>query len=111
MNVIVVAAECAPWSKTGGLGDVVGSLPKALSCCSHNITDMEVGYFHTFKDGVDFVFINSSIFHAVASNIYGGSHEVMVKMHGGGVKTYDIALQSCHGGETTHLATDTWVRV
>jgi starch synthase len=37
---------------------------------------MEVGYFHTFEDGVDFVFINSSIFHAVASNIYGGSHEV-----------------------------------
>ncbi|CAN5973479.1 unnamed protein product [Sphagnum jensenii] len=102
MNVIVVAAECAPWSKTGGLGDVVGSLPKALSCHSHNIMvvapqytnyadaretgiwkiynvsgqDMEVGYFHTFEDGVDFVFINSSIFHAVASNNYGGSHEV-----------------------------------
>ncbi|CAM6059641.1 unnamed protein product [Sphagnum tenellum] len=102
MNVIVVAAEYAPWSKTGALGDVVGSLPKALSCHSHNITvvapqytnyadawetgiwkiynvsgqDMEVGYFHTFEDGVDFVFINSSIFHAVASNIYGGSHEL-----------------------------------
>jgi hypothetical protein len=38
--------------------------------------DIEVGYFHTYKDGVDFVFIDSSIFHAVASNIYGGSHEV-----------------------------------
>ncbi len=38
--------------------------------------DLEVGYFHTYKDGVDFVFIDSSIFHAVASNIYGGSREV-----------------------------------
>jgi hypothetical protein len=38
--------------------------------------DMEVGYFHTFEDEVDFVFINSSIFHAVASYIYGGSHEL-----------------------------------
>ncbi|CAK9275792.1 unnamed protein product [Sphagnum jensenii] len=37
MNVIVVAAEYAPWSKTGALGDVVRSLPKALSCRSHNI--------------------------------------------------------------------------
>ncbi len=40
---------------------------------------MEVGYFHTFEDGVDFVFINSSIFHAVASNIYGGSHELLTE--------------------------------
>jgi starch synthase len=41
--------------------------------------DLEVGYFHTYKDGVDFVFIDSSIFHAVASNIYGGSHEEVLR--------------------------------
>jgi starch synthase len=37
MTVIVVAAECAPWSKTGGLGDVVGALPKALSRRGHRV--------------------------------------------------------------------------
>jgi starch synthase len=41
--------------------------------------DLEVGYFHTYKDGVDFVFIDSPIFHAVASNIYGGSREEVLR--------------------------------
>ncbi|MBI5474951.1 MAG: glycogen synthase [Ignavibacteriae bacterium] len=30
MNVAIVASECAPFAKTGGLADVVGALPKSL---------------------------------------------------------------------------------
>ncbi|CAI5536800.1 unnamed protein product [Closterium sp. Naga37s-1] len=102
MNVVMVASECAPWSKTGGLGDVVGALPKALARRGHRVMvvvprygnyeglestnvrkrfnvagqDMEVLYQHKYVDGVDFVFIDHNWFHHLNQNIYGGSREV-----------------------------------
>ncbi|KAF9626187.1 hypothetical protein IFM89_031314 [Coptis chinensis] len=107
MNIILVAAECAPWSKTGGLGDVAGALPKALARRGHrvmvvvprysnyaelsdtgvrrryNITgqDVEVTYHRTYIDGVDFVFIDNHMFHHIEHNIYGGERvEILRRM-------------------------------
>ncbi|KAG9139942.1 hypothetical protein Leryth_026298 [Lithospermum erythrorhizon] len=105
MNVILVAAECAPWSKTGGLGDVAGALPKALARRGHRVMviaprygnyaepqdtgvrkrykvdgqDMEVNYFHAYVDGVDFVFIDSPILRNIEKNIYGGNRVDILK--------------------------------
>ncbi|EFJ52150.1 hypothetical protein VOLCADRAFT_103172 [Volvox carteri f. nagariensis] len=98
MNVVMVGAECAPWSKTGGLGDVMAALPKALARRGHRVmvvvpryenypnawetgvrriynvfnSQQEVGYFHAYVDGVDYIFVDHSSFHNRGKNIYGG---------------------------------------
>eukprot|EP00193_Tetraselmis_chui_P002039 CAMPEP_0177760274 /NCGR_PEP_ID=MMETSP0491_2-20121128/5181_1 /TAXON_ID=63592 /ORGANISM="Tetraselmis chuii, Strain PLY429" /LENGTH=795 /DNA_ID=CAMNT_0019276165 /DNA_START=278 /DNA_END=2665 /DNA_ORIENTATION=- len=96
MKVVMVGAEMAPWSKTGGLGDVMGALPKALAHRGHRTmaiapryenyegatdtgvlvrfrvfnSDHEVRYYHQYKDGVDYVFIDHPVYHNAGKNIY-----------------------------------------
>ncbi|HEX4485760.1 MAG TPA: glycogen synthase GlgA [Terriglobales bacterium] len=38
MHIAFVASECVPFSKTGGLADVVGALPHALAAAGHQIS-------------------------------------------------------------------------
>ncbi|TKY64153.1 Granule-bound starch synthase 1 [Spatholobus suberectus] len=88
MNLIFIGTEVAPWSKTGGLGDVLGGLPPALAGNGHrvmtiaprydqykdawdtsDIVEVKVGdrtekvrYFHCYKRGVDRVFVDHPMF-------------------------------------------------
>ena len=38
MHIAFVASECVPFSKTGGLADVVGALPRALAAMGHQVS-------------------------------------------------------------------------
>jgi starch synthase len=37
MHIVFAASECAPWAKTGGLADVVSSLPRQLVRMGHRV--------------------------------------------------------------------------
>jgi len=38
MHIVFAASECVPFSKTGGLADVVGALPRALVSAGHQVS-------------------------------------------------------------------------
>lgn len=98
MKIVFISTEVSPWSKTGGLGDVVGSLPVELAKRGHKVMSIsprydqyrgawdtsvrteilgeDVGFFHEKKLGVDRVFVDSPLFLAkvwgkTGSKLYG----------------------------------------
>ena len=98
MKIVFISTEVAPWYKTGGLGDVVGSLPVELAKRGHKVMTIsprydqykgawdtsvkvdamgkQVGFFHENKKGVDRVFVDHPLFLAkvwgkTGSKLYG----------------------------------------
>jgi starch synthase len=45
MEILFVSSEVAPWSKTGGLGDVAGALPRALAARGHAVSVVTPRYY------------------------------------------------------------------
>eukprot|EP00882_Tetradesmus_deserticola_P021343 GHRQ01023109.1.p1 GENE.GHRQ01023109.1~~GHRQ01023109.1.p1 ORF type:complete len:309 (+),score=83.09 GHRQ01023109.1:202-1128(+) len=96
-NLVFVTSEVAPWSKTGGLGDVLGSLPIALAARGHrvmvvtpryaeyaeptysgttiDINGNAVGMYHYLHKGVDWVFVDHPCYPR-PGGIYADEHGV-----------------------------------
>eukprot|EP00898_Chlorokybus_atmophyticus_P001292 jgi/Chlat1/2163/Chrsp17S02738 len=100
MSLVFVTSEVAPWSKTGGLGDVCGALPAALASRGHRVMVVapryglypdavdtgarasvwcfgqhhEVGFFHCYKDNVDYVFVDNPGAYLRAGTPYGDAN-------------------------------------
>jgi len=59
LKILFIGAEAAPFAKTGGLGDVVGALPKALRAMGHDVRVVIPAYrkiedaFHAGKWGLE----------------------------------------------------------
>lgn len=51
-NIVFVTSEAAPYSKTGGLGDVCGSLPPALASRGHRVMVISPRYLNGESDKV-----------------------------------------------------------
>ncbi|CAL5383981.1 unnamed protein product [Camellia sinensis] len=70
MNIVFVGAEVGPWSKTGGLGDVLGGLPPAMAqwaSCYDSFPTLRpvqrcMGYSFTKADKKDVVGLQEQVF-------------------------------------------------
>lgn len=74
-NIVFVTSESAPYSKTGGLGDVCGSLPIALACRGHRVMVVSPRYQNGTSS--DKIFPGTSELElSIKVHCFGGEHEV-----------------------------------
>jgi len=97
MEILFLSSEVAPWSKTGGLGDVAGALPRALAARGHSVAVVSPRYYaidaerlgfrplhravsvrgerttlwHTEVGGVSFYFVENDLYFGSRRGLYG----------------------------------------
>jgi starch synthase len=49
LRILIASSEVTPFSKTGGLADVCGSLPSALARQGHDVAVITPAYRHVFQ--------------------------------------------------------------
>ncbi|MFZ0629770.1 MAG: glycogen synthase GlgA [Acidobacteriaceae bacterium] len=49
MQIVFAASECTPWAKTGGLAEVIGSLPREITALGHKVT-LYIPYYRQVRE-------------------------------------------------------------
>ncbi|KAK9672430.1 hypothetical protein RND81_12G100100 [Saponaria officinalis] len=74
-NIVFVTSEAAPYSKTGGLGDVCGSLPISLAARGHRVMVVSPRYIH--GTAADKIYAGAFDMNCrIKVNCFGGEQEV-----------------------------------
>ena len=60
MKILYATSEAAPFIKSGGLGDVAGALPQALTAIKGNEVTVVLPYYSSIKNNPNFriIFLN-----------------------------------------------------
>jgi len=95
LKVLIVSAECAPYAKSGGLGDVCGSLPSALK---ENDVDVRV-VIPKYKSIKDEHFIDIEYLGKYETHLGWRKQDSRILLKDGDVKTYFIENDYYFGRE------------
>lgn len=87
MKIVFISSECVPFASTGGLGEVVGSLPVALARMGHEVVRIVPLYRHVAEGG--FPLDNLNLPMTIPLGLRSPQAEVY-ETFGGGVRTYFI---------------------
>lgn len=78
LKILFVTPECAPWVKTGGLGDVSAALPQALAALEHDVKLLMPAYpaLRALRDGARLLFQRPAQGHWPAARVlHAGRHD------------------------------------
>ena len=100
MHIVFAASECAPWAKTGGLADVVSTLPKALAAMGHKVAVFLPYYRQVAKLAPDAAVVLPSV--TIPFPHYSRFVQVLDGGVEGGVQTYFIACPELFDRESLY---------
>jgi starch synthase len=89
MQVVFVASEAVPFAKTGGLGDVLGALPRAIEREGHSVVVFLPGYRCAKNAGVPLAPTGITVRVPIGSETVEGN-VIESSLPGSGVKVYLI---------------------
>ncbi len=97
LHIVHVAAECAPYAKSGGLGDVVQQLPRALVAQGHKVSTFIPFHGSIKKQNLECQGIIQEIFVEVHGEKYPVSLKKIVTQDHGAADVYLVCNEELFG--------------